>query len=74
MKLSDWLKQTKTRKYQFAARIGVSASVVTDYCEGRLYPRREIAEAIIRETGGQVTANDFLSLVPQGGEAQPEAI
>jgi DNA-binding transcriptional regulator YdaS (Cro superfamily) len=64
MKLSDWLKETKTTKYRFAERIGVRPSVVTDYCKGRYCPRPKIAEAIIRETGGQVTANDFLSISP----------
>ena len=43
------------------ANIGVTASMVTDYCQGRSWPRREIIEAIMRETGGQVTANDLLS-------------
>lgn len=61
MKLSDWLKKTKTTKYGFAARIGVQPSVVTDYCKGRYCPRPRIARAIIRETAGEVTANDFLT-------------
>lgn len=64
MKLADWLKKTKTRRYSFAGRIGVQPSVVSDYCNGRYCPRPKVAEAIIRETGGEVTANDFLSLVP----------
>lgn len=65
MKLDDWLKRTKTRRYQFAARIGVQPSVVSDYCNGRYCPRPKVAEAIIRETGGEVTANDFLSIAPE---------
>jgi DNA-binding transcriptional regulator YdaS (Cro superfamily) len=73
MKLSDWLKQTKTRKYQFAERIGVAPSVVGDYCKGLYVPRPSVAVAIMRETAGQVTANDFLPLSPEAGEAQPEA-
>jgi hypothetical protein len=64
MKLLDWLKKTGTPRYKFAARIGVQASVVTDYCKGRYCPRPRVAEAIIRETGGEVTANDFLSIAP----------
>lgn len=67
MKLADWLKQTKTRRYHFAERIGVRASVVSDYCKGRYCPRPKVAEAIIRETGGAVTANDFLTLAPTDG-------
>lgn len=71
MKLSEWLKQTKTRKYKFAERIGVQPSVVGDYCKGRYRPRSEVAEKIIRETGGQVTADDlFLPSPPLApGEA-----
>lgn len=69
MKLLEWLKKTKTRRYIFAGRIGVQPSVVSDYCKGRYCPRPKIAEAIIRETGGEVTANDFLSIAP---EAAPE--
>ena len=64
MKLADWLKKTGTRRYKFAARIGVQPSVVSDYCKGRYCPRPETARAIIRETGGEVTANDFLSVAP----------
>lgn len=70
MKLAEWLKKTKTRRYSFAERIGVQPSVVSDYCKGRYCPRPKVAEAIIRETGGEVTANDFLSLVPDGHGAE----
>ena len=62
MKLADWLRKTKTRRYAFAQRIGVNPSVVSDYCNGRYCPRPKVAEAIIRETAGEVTANDFLSI------------
>ncbi len=61
MKLVDWLKQTKTRRYVFAERIGVTPSVVTDYCEGRIWPGKDKVEAIVRETAGAVTPNDLLS-------------
>lgn len=64
MKLSDWLKETKTPKYRFAERIGVQPSVVTDYCLGRYCPRPKVAIAIMRETAGRVTANDFLPDAP----------
>lgn len=61
MKLSDWLKQTKTRRYAFAERIGVRASMVTEYCEGRMWPGKDKVEAIVKATNGAVTANDLLS-------------
>ena len=74
MKLADWLKKTGTRRYVFAKRIGVQPSVVSDYCKGRFCPRPKVAEAIIRETSGEVTANDFLSIVPlPTSEASAEA-
>lgn len=63
MKLADWLKMTKTRQYVFATRIGVRASMVSDYCNGRAIPQRpEVVTAIVRETGGLVTPNDFYDL------------
>jgi DNA-binding transcriptional regulator YdaS (Cro superfamily) len=71
MKLADWLKKTKTRRYVFAERIGVQPSVVSDYCKGKYCPRPKVAEAIIRETAGEVTANDFLSIAPDVAE-EPE--
>lgn len=64
MKLADWLLMTKTRRRDFAKSIGVQPSVISDYCKGRYAPRPRTAEAIIRATGGAVTANDFLSIDP----------
>jgi predicted transcriptional regulator len=74
MKLEDWLKLTKMRKFEFAKRIGVQPSVVTDYCKGKYCPRPRVAEAIIRETGGAVTANDFLSIGPDHDARETEAV
>ena len=81
MKLSEWLAipnsdGSRKRKRDFAARIGVSPTMVTEYAEGRMWPGRERIEAIVRETGGAVTANDFLSpesakhIAAQAGAAQ----
>lgn len=61
MKLADWLKETNTRRYVFAEKIGVTPQMITVYCDGSTWPARDKMEAIIRETGGRVTANDFLS-------------
>lgn len=65
MKLSAWLDLpnedgTRKRRNAFAAAIGVTPSMVTAYCEDAMWPKREIMEAIFRETRGAVTANDFL--------------
>lgn len=65
MTLNEWLSipnpdGSKKRKNAFAAAIGVTPTMVTEYAHGRIWPRREIVEAIARETGGEVTANDLL--------------
>lgn len=61
MRLADWLKETKTRRYVFAERIGVTPQMITVYCDGSTWPPRDKMEAIARETDGKVTANDFMS-------------
>ncbi|MGA9855095.1 MAG: helix-turn-helix transcriptional regulator [Gammaproteobacteria bacterium] len=61
MKLADWLKKERLPRFRFAERICVQPSVITDYCRGRYAPRPKTVAKIIRETGGEVTANDFLT-------------
>lgn len=60
MILADWLKKNDIRRRDFAARIGVTPSAITDYCERGVWPKKETMQAIVRETAGEVTANDFL--------------
>jgi DNA-binding transcriptional regulator YdaS (Cro superfamily) len=65
MKLADWFKLpnddgSERRKVAFAKAIGKTPGTVTAYLDGRAWPGREAMEAIVRATGGQVTANDFL--------------
>lgn len=65
MTLKEWLAipnsdGTRKRRRVFAAAIGVTPTMVTEYAENRMWPGREKMEAIVRETRGQVTANDFL--------------
>ncbi len=67
MKLADWLNLpnadgSKRKRIHLAAAVGVTPSMITEYCSGRMWPRREIMENIIRHTEGAVTANDFLDL------------
>lgn len=67
MKLADWLNipnedGSRKRRRDFAVRIGVTPSMVTAYCENRMWPGREKMEAIARETDGAVTPNDFINL------------
>lgn len=65
MKLADWFDQrnpdgSKRGKETFAKAISKTPGTITAYCDGRAWPGREAMEAIVRETGGEVTANDFL--------------
>jgi DNA-binding transcriptional regulator YdaS (Cro superfamily) len=67
MTLNEWLAipnadGSKRRKNAFAAAIGVTPTMVTEYAEGRMWPGRDIVKNIERETGGQVTANDLLNV------------
>lgn len=67
MKLADWLTLpnpdgSRKRRRDFATRIGVTPSMITAYCEDRMWPGRERMEAIARETNGAVTANDFIDM------------
>lgn len=66
MKLADWLKipnddGSRKRRRDFAARIGVTPTMITEYCEDRMWPRKEVMEAIFRETAGAVTPTDFIN-------------
>lgn len=69
MKLADWLKipnpdGSRKRRREFAERIGVTPTMITAYCkeDGAMWPSKEKMAAIVRETGGQVTPNDFLEI------------
>ena len=74
MKLSDWFAipnadGTRRRKDEFAAAIGVTPQIISAYCNDRMWPGRERMEAIVRETAGDVTANDFMT-VPHDTSAE----
>lgn len=60
MKLGDWLAREGITRSDFAGRVGVSAATITDLCKGNQWIGRKTAETIYRETGGEVTPNDFL--------------
>lgn len=70
MRLADWLKAQKVARTDFAERIGVSPSLVTQLCAGIVWPGKGVAERIAVETSGDVTANDFL---PEGTPTAPAA-
>ena len=63
MQLSDWLKQSKTTRADFARAAEISPGRVTQICEGEM-PSLDLAERIAKVTGGAVTPNDFVGLVP----------
>lgn len=72
MKLADWFNTrkpdgTKRSKKDFAEKIGKAPSTVTAYLNGS-WPGQDAMEAIVRETGGEVTPNDFMQ-----AELRPEA-
>lgn len=61
MTLAEWLTANRVSHDDFAARIGATRSSVTRYASGERIPRPPKMAAIARETGGQVTANDFVA-------------
>ena len=61
MNLHDHLIETGQTESQFGERIGTSQSAVSKYRRGTRVPRPKIMAAIIRETEGKVTANDFVN-------------
>ena len=63
MQLADWLKQSKTTRADFARAVGISPGRVTQICESEM-PSLDLAERIAKSTGGAVTPNDFVGLVP----------
>lgn len=65
MKLSAWLDipnpdGSRKRRREFAARIGVTPTMITEYCADRMWPGKDIMQRIFDETGGEVTPNDFI--------------
>lgn len=60
-KLASWLEETKTKRKDFAERIGVAPSLITMLCSGAVWPGRDVASKIRDATGGAVTPDDFLS-------------
>ncbi|BAQ46254.1 3,4-dihydroxy-2-butanone 4-phosphate synthase [Methylobacterium aquaticum] len=67
MKLGDWLRQQGVTRIDFARRCGLSPAAVTGLCNNpEPWLSRETATAVAQATGGAVTPNDFLGLVPSG--------
>lgn len=65
MTLAQYLDQHEIKAEQFAALIGTSQAAVSRYMTGARHPRPDVMRRIIAATDGMVTANDFLSTLPQ---------
>lgn len=61
MTLSEYFQKHKTKRRQFADKIGVSLRSLAYYLNGRL-PSKEVLSKIHQITQGQVTANDFFHM------------
>jgi hypothetical protein len=56
----------KMTKAEFARRIGATPQLVIAYIKGEAWPGRDKMVAIMRETEGLVTANDFVEAETAG--------
>lgn len=62
MKLGDWLQHHNVSRTDFARRVGLSKGAISQICnQNDAWVSRDTALLILRETGGAVTPNDFLS-------------
>jgi DNA-binding transcriptional regulator YdaS (Cro superfamily) len=59
-KLDDYLLKNNISVADFAAMIGVHRISVYDWLAGRCMPRKDNKRAIIKATGGYITAEDLL--------------
>jgi len=69
MLLSEWIVREGITRSEFAVRVGVSPSVITELCNGGHWLGRSVAQRIERETRGEVTSQDFVWLGTNPGEA-----
>lgn len=59
MTLQDYLTKRRLTDEEFAGKIGVNRSTVSRLRRTNQKPSEETLAAIVRATGGKVTANDF---------------
>lgn len=60
-KLASYLDHTRQTPTAFSRKLGVSHAAVLRYIAGTRTPRPKIMAAIERETGGLITAHDWLA-------------
>jgi predicted transcriptional regulator len=63
MELKEYLRARGWTQEWFADRLNITQAAVSRYCRGER-PQANVLSAIIRETNGAVTANDFLAREP----------
>lgn len=60
MRLTDYLAQQNVTPAEFARRIGTTRQAIGRYMRGERMPEVNILRAIKAESGGVVTADDFV--------------
>lgn len=60
MRLEEWMRQNRVTQAEFGARVGVGQDAVSRWASGSRTPRPDHMAQIRRETGGAVTADDFI--------------
>ncbi|WP_084295522.1 helix-turn-helix domain-containing protein [Cereibacter johrii] len=71
-KLSQYLTDNRTTQRDFAARLGTSASYLSEIAGGRKTPSLELAFAIERLTAGAVPAASWLAACDGADVAQED--
>lgn len=67
MKLGDWIKDRKMTLEAFGHVVSADKSTVSRWVDGTVVPRPSKMREITEATGGEVTANDFMAVVPADG-------
>ena len=68
MKLGSFLGLNGIPMAEFAVRVGATKATISRVVNGKVVPRRNLIEAIHRETCGIVTPNDLFGLFPASPE------
>lgn len=64
MNLASYLEAKNLSPAEFGAKVGVGGEAIRCYIRGDRRPRDKVMRAIIAETDGAVTANDFYAAEP----------
>lgn len=61
MKLADWIAREGRTRTEIARCLDISGGHLTDLCNGRTWPGRDLAQRIVDLTCGEVGPADFLA-------------